>query len=60
MKNQELANSIIDFQVSNHLGDTELAFGSHLSVERIHAMKMGVGTFSTEEINQVLEYIQHY
>ncbi|WP_310652513.1 LBP_cg2779 family protein, partial [Lactobacillus jensenii] len=44
--------------VKHHVNDTELAFASHLSVEKIHAMKTGDGSFTSEEINQILEYIQ--
>ncbi|KRL63641.1 LBP_cg2779 family protein [Lactobacillus psittaci] len=58
MSSDELSNTIIDFQVEHHVNDTELAFACHLSVEKIHAMKIGEGEFTGEEINQVLEYIQ--
>ena len=40
--------------------DTDMAFASHLSVEKIHAMKIGSGSFTPEEINQVYDYIQSY
>lgn len=54
---EELSNQIIDFEVKNHMTDTDLAFASHLSVEKIHAMKAGRGTFTAEEISQIYDYI---
>ena len=36
---EELTDAIIDFQVKHHVNDTDLAFASHLSVEKVHAMK---------------------
>ncbi|MBD5431644.1 LBP_cg2779 family protein [Lactobacillus agrestimuris] len=54
---EELSDAIIDFQVKHHISDTDMAFGSHLSVEKIHAMKTGSGVFTDEEINQLLDYI---
>ena len=38
---EELTDAIIDFQVKHHVNDTDLAFASHLSVEKVHAMKTG-------------------
>lgn len=59
MNQEELSDVIITYQVKHHVNDTELAFASHLSVEKIHAMKTtGDGSFTGEEINQILEYIQ--
>ncbi|CCI87842.1 LBP_cg2779 family protein [Lactobacillus gigeriorum] len=57
---EELSDAIIDFQVKNHMTDTDMAFASNLSVEKIHAMKIGSGSFTPEEINQVYDYIQSY
>ena len=45
---EELSDAIIDFQVKHHISDTDMAFGSHLSVEKIHAMKTGSGVFTDE------------
>ncbi|WP_297820500.1 LBP_cg2779 family protein [uncultured Lactobacillus sp.] len=58
MSPQELSDAIIDFEVKNNVNDTALAFSSHLSVEKIHAMKSGEEKFTTEEAEQVLDYIQ--
>ncbi|MDF7638943.1 LBP_cg2779 family protein [Lactobacillus sp. ESL0791] len=54
---EELSNAIIDYQVKHHVNDTDLAFASHLSVEKIHAMKTGDGEFTSEEINQLYDYM---
>lgn len=53
---EELSDAIIDYQVKHHVNDTDLAFASHLSVEKIHAMKTGDGTFTPEEVNQLYDY----
>ncbi len=58
MEASELQNAIIDFQVKHHVNDTALAFSSHLSVEKIHAMKIGSGDFTSEEVSQLLSYLQ--
>ncbi|AQR54933.1 hypothetical protein BBD26_1706 [Lactobacillus delbrueckii subsp. bulgaricus] len=42
------------------MSDTTLAFASHLSVEKVHAMKQGRGKFTSDEINQMLDYLQSY
>ena len=54
---EELSNAIIDFQVKHHVNDTDLAFASHLSVEKVHAMKTGEVEFTNEEITQLYDYM---
>ena len=54
---EELSNAIIDFQVKHHVNDTDLAFASHLSVDKVHAMKTGDVEFTNEEINQLYDYM---
>lgn len=54
---EELTDAIIDFQVKHHVNDTDLAFTSHLSVEKVHAMKTGKGSFTAEEVNQIYDYM---
>ncbi len=54
---EELSDAIINFQIKHHVTDTDLAFASHLSVEKIHAMKTGEGEFAPEEINQLYDYL---
>jgi hypothetical protein len=56
-KQEELQNAIIDFEVKHHVNDTDLAFASHLSVEKVHAMKTGEGSFTDEEANQLYDYM---
>lgn len=54
---EELSNAIIDYQVKHHVNDTDLAFASHLSVEKVHAMKTGECYFTNEEVNQIYDYM---
>ncbi|RMC24653.1 MULTISPECIES: LBP_cg2779 family protein [unclassified Lactobacillus] len=54
---EELSGAIINYEVKHHVTDTDLAFASHLSVEKIHAMKAGTGACTTEEINQIYDYL---
>ncbi|BDR60521.1 LBP_cg2779 family protein [Lactobacillus xylocopicola] len=54
---EELSAAIIAYQVKHQITDTGLAFACHLSVEKIHAMKAGVGEFTSEEINQLYDYM---
>lgn len=60
MKPEELSDAIIEFQNKHAVSDTTLAFASHLSVEKVHAMKQGRGNFTNDEINQMLDYLQSY
>lgn len=60
MKPEELSDAIIEFQSKHAVSDTTLAFASHLSVEKVHAMKQGRGNFTRDEINQMLDYLQSY
>ena len=57
MNQEDLSNAIIDYQVKHHVNDTDLAFASHLSVEKVHSMKVGDGAFTAEEINQLYDYM---
>lgn len=57
MNQEDLSNAIIDYQVKHHITDTDLAFASHLSVEKVHSMKVGDGEFTAEEINQLYDYM---
>ncbi|CAM3115274.1 hypothetical protein SAMN04487792_0155 [Lactobacillus bombicola] len=54
---EELSDTIINYQVKHHVTDTDLAFASHLSVEKIHSMKTGKGEFTAEEISQLYDYL---
>lgn len=57
MNKNELMDTIINFEVNKNMNDTALAFASHLSVEKIHSMKLGDDSYTSEEIEQVLDYI---
>ena len=58
MSPEELSDAIIEFEVKNNVNDTALAFSSHLSVVKLHAMKTGEAKYTVEEAEQVLDYIQ--
>lgn len=58
MSPEELSDAIIEFEVKNNVSDTALAFSSHLSVEKLHAMKADEAKCTMEEAEQVLDYIQ--
>ncbi|MCI1290225.1 MAG: LBP_cg2779 family protein [Lactobacillus sp.] len=58
MNQEELADAIINFETKHNATDNTLAFDSHLSVEKVHAMKSGNGSYSPEEANQLLDFIQ--
>jgi hypothetical protein len=55
MRPEELLDAIIEFQSKHAVSDTNLAFASQLSVEKVHAMKQGRGNFTSDEINQMLD-----
>lgn len=54
---EQLSDAIINYQVKHHINDTDLAFASHLSVEKVHSMKTGEGSFTNEEVNQLYDYM---
>ncbi len=57
MELTEIADAIIDFETKHNVSDNDLAFASHLSVEKVHAMKSGNGSYSDEEAAQLLDYM---
>lgn len=57
MNPEELSDQIIKFELKHQVNDNDLAFASHLSVEKIHAMKVGEDMPSDTDINQLLDYI---
>lgn len=50
----DLARELINFERENDLNDNEVAFGSHLSVERIHDIK-STNTIATSEETELLQ-----
>ena len=45
----EIAQELIKFERDNDMNDNQVAFGSHLSVERIHDIKAGNSEPTDEE-----------
>ena len=54
----ELAQKLINFERENDLNDNEVAFGSHLSVERIHDIKSSNSVATSEETELLQRFIQ--
>lgn len=54
----ELALKLINFERENDLNDNEVAFGSHLSVERIHDIKSSSAVATSEETELLQRFMQ--
>lgn len=54
----ELALKLINFERENDLNDNEVAFGSHLSVERIHDIKSSNAMATSEETELLQRFMQ--
>lgn len=54
----ELAQQLIKFEHDNDLNDNEVAFGSHLSVERIHDIKSSNSAATSEETELLQRFMQ--
>ena len=54
----ELAQQLIQFEHDNDLNDNEVAFGSHLSVERIHDIKSSNSAATSEETELLQRFMQ--
>lgn len=54
----ELALKLINFERENDLNDNEVAFGSHLSVERIHDVKSSNAVATSEETELLQRFMQ--
>ena len=54
----ELAQELINFEREKDLNDNEVAFGSHLSVERIHASKSSNSAATAEEVELLQRFMQ--
>lgn len=54
----ELALKLINFERENDLNDNEVAFGSHLSVERIHDIKSSNAVATSEETELLQRFMQ--
>lgn len=54
----DLARELINFERENDLNDNEVAFGSHLSVERIHDIKSSNSMATSEETELLQRFMQ--
>jgi hypothetical protein len=54
----ELAHQLINFERENDLNDNEVAFGSHLSVERVHDIKSSNTVATSEETELLQRFMQ--
>ena len=54
----ELAQQLIKFEHDNNLNDNEVAFGSHLSVERIHDIKSSNSVATSEDTELLQRFMQ--
>ena len=54
----ELAQELINFERENDLNDNEVAFGSHLSVERINEIKSSNTPVTSEEVELLQRFMQ--
>ena len=54
----ELALKLINFERENDLNDNEVAFGSHLSVDRIHDIKSSNAVATSEETELLQRFMQ--
>ena len=53
----QLSEKLISFEREHHLTDNDLAFGSQLSVERIHNIKSGEATPTQEELQLLKKFM---
>ncbi|ALO05321.1 LBP_cg2779 family protein [Lactiplantibacillus paraplantarum] len=53
----QLSEQLISFEREHHLTDNDLAFGSQLSVERIHNIKSGEATPTQEELQLLKKFM---
>lgn len=54
----KLATEIINFEREHHMIDNEVAFGSQLTVERIHDIKSMASPATEEETNLIRRFMQ--
>lgn len=58
MDKPNISEAIIQYEKDKNMNDTQFAFESHLSVERVHNLKSGEYEATPDEIKTVLEYIK--
>lgn len=54
----EIAQELIEFEREHDMNDNQVAFGSHLSVERIHDIKSGNSKATEEETELIERFMQ--
>ena len=54
----EIAQELIKFERENDMNDNQIAFGSHLSVERIHDIKSGNSDATDVEVELIERFLQ--
>ncbi|CAJ1191979.1 MULTISPECIES: LBP_cg2779 family protein [Companilactobacillus] len=58
MDKPNIAEMIIQYEKDKDMNDTQFAFESHLSVERVHNLKSGDYEATKDEEKTILEYIK--
>lgn len=54
----EFAEKIINFQKKNNLTDADVAFGTHLSVEKIHRIKENSYTPTDDDLKRITDFMK--
>ncbi|WP_125768042.1 LBP_cg2779 family protein [Companilactobacillus furfuricola] len=58
MDKPNISEMIIEYEKNKNMNDTQFAFESHLSVERVHNLKSGGYEATPDEEKVILEYIK--
>jgi len=58
MDKPNIAEMIIQYEKDKDMTDTQFAFESHISVERVHNLKSGDYEATPDEVKVILEYIK--
>ncbi|MDO4912267.1 MAG: LBP_cg2779 family protein [Lactobacillus sp.] len=60
MNKEQIADLVISFELDAKVNDTELAFGSKLTVEKIHQVKNQKTNLTEDELHQLVDFISYY
>lgn len=58
MDKPNIAEMIIQYEKDKDMTDTQFAFESHISVEKVHNLKSGEYEPTADEAKTILEYIK--
>jgi len=58
MDKPNIAEMIIQYEKDKDMTDTQFAFESHISVERVHNLKSGTYEPTAAEVKSIMEYIK--